>query len=319
LTSIPLPIPPSEPILDPLVLCGTPSPPQSPQLPGPIEDINRDDLDDLNWDLSDTVAEAEFFDQHMLVDHEDHDLKDDASKVDDNYTLPTSPLVTSDPTSIPLLTSLLTAYSSSHSVWFVRIILVVVVYLHNRYRLSHRGCVLLLFVIGSILSILNIIPTDDPVPKRLETVLSRLKLADTFDIHPICGTCHQVFPPDIPHNTSCPKCSKPLFSSAGRTIACLGTQKRPHPICVAPIRLLSTALPEFLQCGANEMACEVWRSSRVHQDIKTEVWHGDVWNSIRGPDGKLWFDRDGPSDVLNLGVTLSIDWYVYSLRTTFGA
>ena len=42
------------------------------------------------------------------------------------------------------------------------------------------------------------------------------------------------------------------------------------------------------------------------------IMDGRVWNSIPGPDGKPFFDKDSLTDPdeIRLGVTFALDWYI---------
>ena len=205
-------------------------------------------------------------------------------------------------------------YNSSDTNNFFRVILTLVAFLHNRYHLSFRGCGLLLYALGSIFTLAGLVPVNTkPLPKNLTTVLNRLDLHDRFTTHPICQHCHHIFAHDITPdvNLRCPTCDTKIFSAAPTTLERITRQPSlPKPECVAPIQSLSSTLPSFLQCGSNEKSCESWRSSepQQHWQKKTEIWHGDIWNTVKGPDGEQWFDRNDDPAVLKLGVTLSLDW-----------
>ena len=209
------------------------------------------------------------------------------------------------------LLSVQEVYAASHPMWFVRVIFIIVSLLHTHYRLPFRGCALLLMGLGLIFSTLQLVPPTDPIPKTLHTVFSRLDLGDRFNIHPMCETCKQVFPPNTPTNASCSRCNQPLFrpASTSRFAQLRGSNIPDHtPKLVTPIRLLSAALPEFLNRDGNEQSCESWKTFQGTPGRKSEIWEGEIWKTIRGPDNKPFFDAtDDPSE-LRLGVTISVDW-----------
>ena len=245
-----------------------------------------------------------------LLDGEDDDLDDDDAILRTSHQ-PTPAGVSQLAEPVQKQRSFQQIYDGSHSLWFVRVILVLIAALHSRYRLPFRGCALALICLGLLFSSLRLVPEDEPIPRTLDTVLKRLNLQDCFKIHPTCGTCRQVFSPSIPTDTKCGKCDLTLFRPAASTLfAQIRNQKPPPPIpkVAVPIRILSEALPDFLNRGDNERSCEAWRSHTSVPGVYEQIWDGDVWKTIQGPDNKLWFDPTTDTTELRLGVTISIDW-----------
>jgi hypothetical protein len=147
------------------------------------------------------------------------------------------------------------------------------------------------------------------MPILFRTVLKKLDLDDRFEIHPICGTCHKLFDSGIDKSFSC--CGQPIFSHPNESYIdqILGRPPPPPtPVMAAPVQLLSSALPEFLNQGMNEKSCEFWKRDKGKLGKKTEIWHGNVWSSIKGQDDRPFFDAQSMLDELCLGVTLSLDW-----------
>lgn len=63
---------------------------------------------------------------------------------------------------------------AAHSQWFVRLILVLVVFLNVRWHLPHRACAILLFALRTIFIAVNLLQADDPMPTTLKTAYKRL-------------------------------------------------------------------------------------------------------------------------------------------------
>jgi hypothetical protein len=212
---------------------------------------------------------------------------------------------------VPRPTPLSDIYANSHSVWFVRIVLMLIAILHTRYHLPFRGCALALLCISLIFTGLQLLPPDNPMPRTLQTVFKNFQLHDRFLIHPVCESCTCIYSPDSPTDARCRECNTELYKLAPTTLFALLRGKDPPPPTpkrVMPIQTLSSALPDFLNHGNNERSCQAWRTWQSIPGKRTEIWDGDVWKTSRGPDRKLWFDpTDDPAE-LRLGVTISIDW-----------
>jgi hypothetical protein len=220
---------------------------------------------------------------------------------------PESGPVGQDP--IPAPRQPIDAYNSSHSLWFVRVVMLLVAVLHTRHHLSFRGCSLILSCLSVIFLALQVIPVSNRMPISFPTVLHKLDLNDCFITHPICHSCHAIFTPDVDKKMSC--CGQRIFSDPDETYfeRMLGRPlPPPTPITSAPVQLLSGALPDFLNRGSNEKSCEFWKRDKVRPGKRTEIWHGDVWGSIKGCDRRPFFEAQETSDELRLGVTLSLDW-----------
>jgi hypothetical protein len=156
----------------------------------------------------------------------------------------------------------------------VRVILLLVAVLHTRHHLSFRCCSLAP-------------PADNPMPISFPTVLKKLDLNDCFDTHLICSSCHQLFDSNIDAGISC--CGQCIFSDPHQSYIdrVLGWPPSPStPLISAPVQLLSTTLPDFLNRGLNEKSCEFWKRDKGRGE-KTEVWHGDIWSIIKGVTARL--------------------------------
>ena len=85
----------------------------------------------------------------------------------------------------------------------------------------------------------------------------------------------------------------------------------PVPELCAPIQPLSSLLVEFLsRPGMEEVVEKYWKTRpKSPAGQRSDIMDGDLWKSLEGPDGKLFFDAEGDkSGELRIGVTLGIDW-----------
>ncbi|KII83669.1 hypothetical protein PLICRDRAFT_180270 [Plicaturopsis crispa FD-325 SS-3] len=204
-------------------------------------------------------------------------------------------------------------YQSSHDIWFVRAILTLVALLHTKHHVSFRACALILFVLNSIFISLGILLPSSAMPLTLHTVINRFDLNDQFTIHPVCKTCHRVYAPDISTNSKCRACKTPLFKTPSTFLWHRLTKKKPPPptpITAAPIHLLSDQLAKMLsQRPEIEAECDEWKTHERTPGTYRKIMDGNVWNELKGPDGKRFFDPDDESDELRIATTISIDWY----------
>jgi hypothetical protein len=203
-------------------------------------------------------------------------------------------------------------YNDSHPLWFIRILLMLVAFLHTRYHVSFRACDILLSCLNLIFLHLDLIDVDSQIPKSLRTVIKRFDLDDRFTVYPICHICHRIFKPGIPSNAMCPDCDAALFKAISPTLfeRIRGKPAPPAPpVCAAPIQVLSSLLVDFLAQPGIETAAEEWKS-RVEEPGKyKDIMDGEVWRTMKCADGSLFFDAADDSEELRLGVTMSLDWY----------
>ncbi|TBU21201.1 hypothetical protein BD311DRAFT_679081, partial [Dichomitus squalens] len=106
-------------------------------------------------------------------------------------------------------------YASAHSLWYIRSVLLLVVFLHTHHHVTFRACNLTLSTLRSIFVAVKLIDNADPMPTTLTTALRRLDLTDRFHVLIECPQCRRLFKPKIVnHNIKCPECDIPLFSAS---------------------------------------------------------------------------------------------------------
>ncbi|KAJ6572665.1 hypothetical protein B0H10DRAFT_1964333 [Mycena sp. CBHHK59/15] len=212
-----------------------------------------------------------------------------------------------------------------HPNWCVRGVIYLVAFLHTRYHVTFRACGLILSCLNFVFSAL---PGDLLRTARmlltLKTVFSRLGARDQFTVYPVCYQCHKVFHPGVASDMICPDCELELFRPATRRLfdalddgqptvfesadneESFGVNREAH--MVAPIQLLSVALAEFFARPGMVAAVKAWKTrTTVEGDLKC-MQDGEVWKTLRGHDGELFFFGPSANEELRLGVTFSLDW-----------
>jgi hypothetical protein len=156
------------------------------------------------------------------------------------------------------------------------------------------------------------------MPVTLKTVFSRLGIQDRFVVHPVCYNCHKVFQPGIDTATFCPACDLELFRPATKrlfdSVAEPGDAEEPFvdrvPYMVAPIQVLSVALAEFLTRPGMVSAVNSWKTRTTVAGELKSMQDAEVWNTLKGQDGNLFFFGPSADEEIRLGVTFSLDWRV---------
>ncbi|KAG2350555.1 hypothetical protein BDR05DRAFT_993937 [Suillus weaverae] len=222
---------------------------------------------------------------------------------------------------LPPLAAEVIEAASDH--WFWRIILLLGVWLNLHFHLPHLACALFLKVMRHIFIGLNTLAIDDKVALTLNTAFNHLNIKDNFHIHPVCPSCHRVYPHDVSADSSCTICMVPLFKpSTERSSTSVGPSKKPSS--------MKTTKPKpSLQCLQNPMSNAILRLlSQKGMEEHLDAWHsqstipgksqtmqdGQIWKTIKGHDGKLFFNN-GPDccdkDELHIGITLRFDGFSY--------
>ena len=54
-----------------------------------------------------------------------------------------------------------------------------------------------------------------------------------------------------------------------------------------------------------------WKTRPRKAGSRCDIMDGDIWQTMKGPDGKLFFDPHSETEELRIGVNIGIDWYYY--------
>ncbi|KAI0826965.1 hypothetical protein BC628DRAFT_1502389 [Trametes gibbosa] len=206
-----------------------------------------------------------------------------------------------------------TVYAECHPLWYIRVTLLLVAYLHTHHHVTFRAADLTLSTLRMLFVALNLINALDPMPRTLTTTLKRLDLTDKFYILIECTSCRLLFKPDIKnYNLQCFRCKTPLFTTTSRTLlARLLRREAPIPIprTVAPLRLLSSALAFLISQPGIESYLQAWttRPAPPAGEYRS-IQDGARWQTLMGADAKPFF---GPEhhDELRVPVILHVDWF----------
>ncbi|KAK7034237.1 hypothetical protein R3P38DRAFT_2466619, partial [Favolaschia claudopus] len=204
-----------------------------------------------------------------------------------------------------------------HPLWYIRAAMYLVGILHTRHHVTFSACDLILRVFKFVF---ENAPSDSfrgasTMPKTLITVLSALDMTDKFVVHPICYNCHRMFDPNLGSDGFCSACEIPLFdtvASVANSLPLGDTPVRPvpaaKPIRVSPLQLPSRGLIEFFKRPGMFQAMNAWKTRLVVPGEMRSMQDGEVWKSIKGPDGESFFHGPSAEKEIRVGVTLSLDW-----------
>ncbi|EIW53620.1 uncharacterized protein TRAVEDRAFT_52738 [Trametes versicolor FP-101664 SS1] len=221
-------------------------------------------------------------------------------------------------------------FERSHPLWYVRVILLLVAYLHTHHHVTFRASDLTLSMLRAIFVALGMLDSRDPMPRTLTTTFKRLDLTDKFHILIECSSCRRLFRPDIANKKlHCFVCNTPLFTTPSCALALLIRVLRmdapiPIPRTIAPLCLLSSAIAYLMNQPGIETYWEAWTTRPAPPPGEYRSIHdGSRWKILVGPDGKPFFGPDINGE-LRVPVILHVDWFsaassVFSASYSTGA
>ncbi|TFK48342.1 hypothetical protein OE88DRAFT_1635123 [Heliocybe sulcata] len=257
--------------------------------------------------------------QYNLAAQLEHEQDDSLSESSSGQRLLPDTISRADVKPLPARALPRNAYMDSHSHWFVRLVLLLVIHLQTVHHVTFRACAIILYTLRLIFICMGALSDDDPMPVTYQKVIRDFGLEDRFSIHPACPDCHCLFSPDLPADARCPGCDTALFMTSHRGILrCLWdkaqrrTAPKPPPAKAVPIATLSTLLADFLEDNEIETACEQWLDHTHERGKYRNRLDGEVARTVKDENGKLFFSRDShtEADELRIPVDFSADWYV---------
>lgn len=217
----------------------------------------------------------------------------------------------------PLPPDVVVAGVDSHPFW--QVIILLVVFLNLKFHLPHRACSVILKVLKAIFQSLGAFKRDHSPALTLNTTFKLLGLVDDFPILPMCRTCHRVYPADSASDSTCSHCETNLFKEIRRLAENFDGSNAPvqafsmDPWLKMPLSVLSMQIPEFVNRRGMEENLEAWMDAPTEPGLVRDVCDGEIWKTLKGPDGKLFFDRtphpedsDEPPE-LRIAVTVGFD------------
>lgn len=202
-------------------------------------------------------------------------------------------------------------------------------FLQTRHRVTFSACALILACLGLIFGFVSgDLIWSAAMPFTLTTIFLKLSMKDNFIVHPICFSCHQVFDTDIPPTTFCLNCDEEVFgggqtdhfNASAKSHSDAGHSTNPRsssakrPSVVAPLQLLSTGLRDFFERPGMISAVNAWKNRSRIPGLMASMQDGNVWKTIKGPDGNRFFFGAQADREIRLGVTFSLDWCVQQIR-----
>ncbi|OJT14070.1 hypothetical protein TRAPUB_9382, partial [Trametes pubescens] len=155
-------------------------------------------------------------------------------------------------------------YVAAHPHWFVRIIVLLGVFLNTHHRVTFRAVGLILFTVRAVFIGLGLITRDDTMPQTLTTALKHLHLTDKFHILIECTRCRRLFRPDINnYRIQCFQCNIPLFNISTQPLllrSWKGPPPTPIPKTVAPLCLLLVAMLYLIAQPGLEVHFDAWKT-----------------------------------------------------------
>ncbi|GJE84480.1 hypothetical protein PsYK624_005560 [Phanerochaete sordida] len=219
---------------------------------------------------------------------------------------------------------------SAISLWWWQPIMLLLVKLHLD-GVPHRAINMTISVISSIFILLGLIEQKSDVPQTLKTTIKRLHLDDEFPIGAMCPKCFRVYPGDSDPDTLCTACETPLFKGYGMDTNVVpgdvvdiwtdwhvrhAARRAPKPSLQVPMRLPSEMLADLINSTPRmEANLDKWRESPSDPGQLRCVQDGDVWKTIKGPDGTPFFD-DVHAHELRIGVSMGFDGFGFT-RSSF--
>lgn len=210
------------------------------------------------------------------------------------------------------------ALDNAHTTVCWRIVLLLVAWLHLTYHLPHRACNLILRILKLILTQFDAFPARESPILTLQSTFRRLRLEDRFLVVPLCPICRRLFIHALPGNATCSDCLTPLFTISGPAPTDSNApddyesieNNHSRIILRLPFNPVSRQLADLLQQPGIEKKIDEWRTAERKEGELRDIMDGEIWKTLPGPDGRLFFDNDPnreSKDELRIALTLGVD------------
>ena len=281
------------------------------------EDLIADDQDDHNERNIQAVTEKSVSDSGSDSDSEASSNTDTSWPARMHESHPVQdhlewPLATAGP-----ISSALDSFTTANDLWFVRVILLVVGFLHTKHHMSFRACGILLWCLCSVFILLGLFNVDNRMPTTLGTVFTHLGFVDRFTLLVVCPECRAVAgtpitTPYLEEETLCTNCNAALY--LGIPPAYFVPDPTAHPILkkvkpkiVVPFASLSDLITELLARPGLEGLIDAWRTHCQPPGKYAAIWDSHIWKTIRDADGCLFFSAREDNE-LRIAATCGLDW-----------
>lgn len=202
------------------------------------------------------------------------------------------------------------AKSRVHTHPAIRLLYILVAWLHTHFHLPFIACRAILVIVAFIISSAAISFDTSETYKTLPSVLNHLGVNPDFLLLPVCPECLEVHPASTPTSDVCVRCQSPIFKAA------VG-HKKAAPLLQCPVKSIEDQLIDILHVDGAEDILEQWRFKERHIGQYLDNFDGEICKTLKGPDSRPFFENPLPhetQDELRIGLTLGVDWYVFSFH-----
>lgn len=194
----------------------------------------------------------------------------------------------------------------------IRLLYVLVAWLHTHFHLPFAACQAVLIVVVHILSLATTPLDTGETYRTLPSVLNHLGVDPEFVVLPVCPGCLEVYPASAPVSEPCARCQSPIFKCTTTSSG----HERFRPILQFPTKSIQQQLEDILTVDGAEDVLEQWRSLSRHPGEYIDNFDGEICKTLEGPDQRPFFQNPLPpesKDELRIGLTLGVNWYIFSL------
>ncbi|KAG6819077.1 hypothetical protein H0H93_015716 [Arthromyces matolae] len=209
------------------------------------------------------------------------------------------------------------AANSLHLHPAIRLLYILVAWLHTHFHLPFAACYAILTVVTFCFALLCPGFPSGATYKTLPSVLNHLNIEPEFRILPMCPQCLNVYPCQ-PEIVSCATCNVPLYKSSSRSTPSLQTPGRStrQPILQFPTKSIQEQLESILAVDGIEDVLEQWRHLPRISGEYIDNFDGEICKTVPGPNGRPFFENPAPRETqeeLRIGLTLGVDWCGHSV------
>lgn len=198
------------------------------------------------------------------------------------------------------------AKSRVHTHPAIRLLYILVAWLHTHFHLPFIACRAILVIVAFIISTAATSFDTSETYKTLPSVLNHLGVNPDFVVLPVCPECFEVYPASTPTSDVCARCDSPIFKAA------VG-HKKATPLLQFPVKSIEEQLVDILHVDGVEDLLEQWRFKERCIGKYLDNFDGEICKILKGPDSRPFFENPLPPetrDELRIGLTLGVDWYV---------
>jgi hypothetical protein len=202
------------------------------------------------------------------------------------------------------------------------VVRILMTHLHVQWHLPFQGANLMLQVLGKALTDIGQLSYDFEYDQTLRRALQYLDLEDGFCIFQMCNECRRIFT-ETPNAPKCPSCKSDIFVSKTvqmkkrRSDGSRVTRLLREPKLQFPFRSLLKQLELLLAMEDMERWMDAWRDTVHSNDVYSDISDGNIWKTIKAPDGSPFFDNRlwrAASDELRIALVLTYDGQVFISR-----